>query len=395
MRLDQEILLVLQTQRTNIARDWQAAARAAWSTWLRAEFGRGTDAYQAAFSTITTLEHRFHHSRYAPQHEAVTADTEIDADSTIEHAGENWASLPHSLVDVQKMLYLVASCVDRTLARAGLGAQAGRLCALEISAISDAAARYRVLRLEQELATIREQAVLTQHLAGRFISNASHDLRTPLTAILGFTELLVEESYGKLAGEQASVVGHVHNSAQNLLEIVNNLLDIMQIQAGKLSLRCKRVEIEPVLSNVYELLSSLASRRKVNFTIDVSPDLGAMNMDENIVRHIVYHLLSSALRSTPSGGSVALSAERTATTVTFIANDTALQLPQEAIASMLGMVPLLENSPVRGYEGWEVGLALVRRYVELHEGTMVIDNREHTGTTFRVTLPAGIVTPLA
>jgi signal transduction histidine kinase len=142
---------------------------------------------------------------------------------------------------------------------------------------------------------------------------------------------------------------------------------------------------------VYELLSSLAERRNLIFTIDVPHDLGAMNMDENIVRHIVYHLLSSALRSTPSGGSVSLSAERTSTRVTIITTDTALKLPQEAIDNMLGTVPLLENSPVRGYEGWEVGLALVRRYVELHEGTMEIDNGEAEGTVFRVTLPAGIV----
>jgi len=388
MQLEQEIVLVLQTQRTGIAREWQGAARTHWCNWLRSEFGRGTDLYQAVIATIDTVELCFRSVRQSGEAETPLIFVGLPLQ---DRTGEMWASLAYSWADVQKMIHLVADCMDRFLKSAGLDAQASTLCALAVAAVSESAAGHRTVKLEQDLATIREQAVLSQHLAGRFISNASHDLRTPLTAILGFTELLSEESYGKLTGDQADAVGHVYNSAQNLLEIVNNLLDIIQIQAGKLSLRCKRTEIAPVLTAVHALLSSLAERRNVNFTIDVPDDLGAMNMDENIVRHIVYHLLSSALRSTPSGGTVTLSALRTSNRVTIITTDTALKLPREAIDNMLGTVPLLENSPVRGYEGWEVGLALVRRYVELHEGTMEIDNPEEEGTVFRVTLPAGIV----
>ncbi len=388
MQLEQEILLVLQTQRTTIAREWQAAARAHWHNWIRSDFGRGTDVYDAVIASLSLLEARFREAKDPPrgQTNGISATLAALQDRT----AEKWEALAYSWPDVQRMIQLLAECVDLALQRDGMGAQAGKLCALELAEVSNRSAGSRILKLEQDLATIREQAVLSQHLAGRFISNASHDLRTPLTAILGFTELLSEESYGELTGEQAKAVGHVYNSAQNLLEIVNNLIDIIQIQAGKLSLRCKRTEIAPVLEGVYALLASLAARRNLTFTIDVPNDIGAMNMDENIVRHIVYHLLSSSLRSTPSGGCVSLSAERTTTRVTFITTDTALKLPREAIDNMLGTVPLLENSPVRGYEGWEVGLALVRRYVELHEGTMDIDNGETMGTQFRVTLPAGL-----
>jgi signal transduction histidine kinase len=390
MELEQEIVLALQTQRTSIAREWQSAARTFWSTRVRSEFGRGTEVYEAVNSTIITLENAFRSSNNGVTARQRTVSTSV-VDSQYDRTAEKWASVPYAWTDVQKMLHLVGTCIDESLLSAGVDARAGGMCVIRMAALIELAASKRILKLEHELATIQEQAVLSQHLAGRFISSASHDLRTPLTAILGFTELLSEESYGVLTGEQANAVGHVYNSAQNLLEIVNNLLDIIQIQAGKLNLRCKRTEVAPVLTAVYGLLSSLAERRKVNFTIDVSNDLGAMNMDENIVRHIVYHLLSSALRSTPTGGTVSLSAERTPAQVTIITTDTALQLPREAIENMLGMVPLLENSPVRGYEGWEVGLALVRRYVELHEGSMEIENRAEQGTVFRVKLPAGIV----
>lgn len=390
MQLEQEIMVVLKTQRTNIAREWQADSRAHWSSRLRSDFGRGTDLYESVIAAINSLELRFRAAIDAPSQQNRGASIAA-ASSILERTAEKWASVAYAWADVHKMIGLLAECVDRTLTRAGLDARAGTLCALGLAAISDSAAGHRILVLEQEIATIREQALLSQHLAGRFISNASHDLRTPLTAILGFAELLSENSYGELTDDQADAVGHVYNSAQNLLEIVNNLLDIIQIQAGKLNLRCKRTEIAPVLTDVHDLLSSLAERRSVTFDIDVSADLGAMNMDVGIVRHIVYHLLSSALRSTPSGGKVSLSAERTSNCVTIITTDTALKLPREAIDTMLGTVPMLENSPARGYEGWEVGLALVRKYVELHEGSMEIENQQEEGTVFRVILPAGIV----
>ena len=104
--------------------------------------------------------------------------------------------------------------------------------------------------------------------------------------------------------------------------------------------------------------------------MELPDDLGTVEMDENIVRHIVYHLLSSALRATPAGGEVVLRVRREAPSLLLEARDTALHLPADAIANMLDPFPRLENSPTRGYEGWEVGLPLVRRYVELHQGEL-------------------------
>ena len=102
------------------------------------------------------------------------------------------------------------------------------------------------------------------------------------------------------------------------------------------------------------------------------------------MRHIIYHLLASGLRSTPSGGEVVLSAERSAEALVIRTHDTALHLPPEAVANMMAPFPLLENSPTRGYEGWEIGLPLVHRYVELLQGTMELESLPERGTTFTI-----------
>lgn len=239
---------------------------------------------------------------------------------------------------------------------------------------------------EQET-SLESEAALTQHLAGRFLANASHELRTPLTAILGFSELLLEDTYGPLNDAQRTALGHIEESAQNLLEVVNNLLDLLHIRAGNLVLRYKMVSIADVLQSLHSVLSPLSARRGVGFRLELAEDLGEVETDEKIVRHIIYHLLASGLRSTPSGGEVVLSAERTDRWLNIQTYDMALHLPPEAVANMMGPFPLLENNPARGYEGWEIGLPLVHRYVELLQGTMELESLPERGTSFTIKLP--------
>jgi signal transduction histidine kinase len=243
-----------------------------------------------------------------------------------------------------------------------------------------------VMNLDPET-PLESEAALTQHLAGRFLANASHELRTPLTAILGFSELLLEDTYGPLNDAQRTALGHIDESAHNLLEAVNNLLDLLHIRAGNLVLRYKMVDIAEVLQSLHSVLSPLSSRRGVGFRLQLAEALGEIETDEKIVRHIIYHLLASGLRSTPSGGEVVLSAERTSRALVIRTHDTALHLPPEAVANMMPPFPLLENSPTRGYEGWEIGLPLVHRYVELLQGSMDLESLPERGTTFTIKLP--------
>lgn len=300
---------------------------------------------------------------------------------------DGWFALPLPWPDVRALLEMLIAHTSRALQERGSDADALAINNGFFTAVATLICDRRVVQLEQQLADNREEAATTQHLAARFLANASHELRTPLTAILGFAELLLEETYGELTGDQRTAVSHVENSAQNLLEVVNNLLDLLRIRSGKLALHYRPVAMPTVLHNLYAILLPLAGRKNVGFTMELSDDLGYIEADENIFRHIVYHLLASALRATPSGGSVVLRATREGDWLTILTHDTALHLPPEAIAVMQDPFPRLENSPARGYEGWEVGLPLVRRYVELHEGMLDLESEPGHGTTFRLKFP--------
>ncbi|HLJ56191.1 MAG TPA: HAMP domain-containing sensor histidine kinase [Chthonomonadaceae bacterium] len=239
----------------------------------------------------------------------------------------------------------------------------------------------------EELARHRDENIATRHITGRFLANASHDLRTPLTAVLGFSELLLEDTYGPLNDAQRTAVGHIENSAQNLHEIVGNLLDLMRSRAGKMELQYHRIAVTPVLAAIYDILVPLSKRREVEFGHRLAENLGSMDADDGILRHIVYNLLESALRATPAGGEVVLQADRADSTLSIVVLDNALHFPPEAIEKMSDSFPIIENSPARGYDSWEIGLPLVRRYVEMLNGTLSLESNPDSGTAITVRLP--------
>lgn len=298
-----------------------------------------------------------------------------------------WVALPITWADLCTLLSLLITEIRQQMVVDGADDETLLSEDKTFHTLVDTVANLRIEGLEKQLASQRDEAVMTQHLAGRFLANASHEIRTPLTAVVGFSELLVEETYGPLSEEQRAVIGHIENSAQNLLEIVNNLLDLLHIRAGKLTLQYRPVNIGELLRHLYNILNPLAKRKNVHFHLELPEEPGVIEADENIVRHIIYHLLSSGIRATPAGGTVLLSTEREGGNLVIITKDTALHLPPEAVANMLDPFPRLENSPVRGYDGWEVGLPLVRRYVELHGGELEITSLPDHGTLFRILLP--------
>ncbi len=302
---------------------------------------------------------------------------------------EQLALLPVSWADLRSMLRTLTfqmRCAD-----GGCDGREEEKRALFVDGLMEAlsarVADIEIVKLEQQIASHQEQTLATQHLAERFLGNASHELRTPLTAIMGFAELLLEEVYGELTPQQAERVSNIENSAQNLNEIISNMLDLLHIRAGKLTLQYRPVDVTAMLQHLYEILMPLAGRKNVKFDLEIAAELGTVEMAENIVRHVVYHLLSSALRATPAGGEVTLAARRNAPWLILEARDTALHLPPEAVDNMLSPFPRLENLPTRGYEGWEVGLPLVRRYVELHGGELRLVSLPDKGTVFTVLLP--------
>ena len=311
---------------------------------------------------------------------------ELVAPVSLPEGVADWSETGLSWAEIVALADIVQDRTIVSLGPASCNEQAWPVQAV-ISSLKAEIAGVYLRQQEEAIARQRDDSVASRHLAGRFLANASHELRTPLTAVLGFSELLLEDTYGELSEAQRTAVGHIENSAQNLHEIVNNLLDLMQFRSGKLEMHYRRIAIAPLLQHIYAILGPLANCRKVLFAHQVPDDLGSMDADEGILRHIVYHLLESALRATPEGGEVTLKAERTDDLLTIVGFDTALHFPRETIENMNDAFPIIENSPARGYDGWEIGFPLVRRYVDLHAGTLAIESGPDRGTTITVRLP--------
>ncbi|HZP81412.1 MAG TPA: HAMP domain-containing sensor histidine kinase [Chthonomonadaceae bacterium] len=402
-----ETARAVRGEKAAILRDWQQEAQARLWHVEKTLLARKGAATNCAAATLALLADYHQNGGFflvtAPPDSAATTPEPADSAPALvapeagagnlrpplEACAENWRTLPVAWTDIRLLVETLCTHALQALALRGVAAESLARSEGLFAALLAAIADRRIGQLEQQVASHREETTVSQHLANRFLANASHELRTPLTAVLGFAELLLEETYGELTPEQRTAISHIENSAQNLLEVVNNLLDLLRIRAGKLTLQMRPLAITPLLRNIYEILLPLANRKGVGFSIELSEDLGMIEADENILRHILYHLLSSALRATPADGQVTLHAVREETTLTIFTHDTALHLPPEAIANMSDPFPLLENSPARGFEGWEVGLPLVSRYVELHNGTLELDSEPGEGTTFRIVLPIG------
>jgi signal transduction histidine kinase len=387
-----EIVRALRGTKDSILRDWQTDARnRLWH--LESHLTTRKGAVSLCMSaTLLSLIELFQESPSPDPEPDLTSDpitSQRSLFAVVEQGSLNWDILPLSWQDIRSLLDIGANQIHQALMDRSISTELIAMVRGALEALAAAIADRRMTHLEQELSKQREESIAIQHLTGRFLANASHELRTPLTAVLGFAELLLEETYGPLTPEQRTAVGHIDNSAQNLLEIVNNLLDLLHIRAGKLKLQYRPVDIAPLLRNLYEILIPLAQRKNVAFSLDLHPTLGVAEVDEGILRHIVYHLLASALRATPKGGIVNLSAHRANAELIILTHDTALHLPPDAIANMMDAFPILENSQARGYEGWEMGLPLVNRYVELHGGKLDLESLQDQGTTFRITLPLG------
>src|SRR5579884_1168410 len=342
-----ETARALRGEKAAILRDWSAEAQTRLWHVEKALLTRKGAATRCARDTLTMLAD-YHQAREARQATALPSAGRSRAKSAPQDAGgaaapveegtteealaeapagaatpeptldrltapcaEAWAALALAWADIRMLLEILAGHTLRILAAHGADPDTLALEEGLFAALAAAIADRHITQLEQQAASFREEFSVTQHLAGRFLANASHELRTPLTAILGFADLLLEETFGPINDGQKTAINHIENSAQNLLEVINNLLDMLRIRSGKIMLQYRPVAVAPLLDAVYEILTPLSERKNVGFVREVDANLGTIEADENILKHIVYNLLASALRATPAGGEVRLRAERT------------------------------------------------------------------------------------
>ena len=235
-------------------------------------------------------------------------------------------------------------------------------------------------------ATHRELEAASRHKS-EFLANMSHELRTPLNAVIGFSEVLQARMFGPLNEKQAEYVEDVLQSGRHLLSLINDILDLAKIEAGRVELQPSTFDLAGAIENAMLLTKERAVRRSVRLERHLGPDLGAIQADERKVKQVLVNLMSNAVKFTPEGGTITVSASRGPAAMTLAVEDTGIGIAPEDQALIFEEFRQVGNDYTRKQEGTGLGLALARRFVELHGGRIWVESELGRGSTFRFTLP--------
>ncbi len=242
-------------------------------------------------------------------------------------------------------------------------------------------------RLFREIQEKSAQLEIANKHKSDFLANMSHELRTPLNAIIGFSEALMDSLFGELNEKQLEYQKDIHESGKHLLSLINDILDLSKIEAGRMELELSSFHLPTAVSNAVTLIRERAQRHGIALGVEVDSRLGEFQADERKVKQILLNLLSNAVKFTPDGGRVDVSAKLDTDKVEITVKDTGVGISLEDQASLFEEFKQFGKDSSRKAEGTGLGLALTKRLVELHGGQIAVDSAVGRGSTFRVAFP--------
>jgi len=241
-------------------------------------------------------------------------------------------------------------------------------------------------RLFREIADKSRQLEVASRHKSEFLANMSHELRTPLNAIIGFSEVLNERMFGELNEKQAEYLRDIHASGQHLLSLINDILDLSKVEAGRMELELTDFDLPMTIDNALTLVRERASRRGVTLTSTVGERVGSVRGDERKMKQVLLNLLSNAIKFTPDGGRVEVAAARDTEAVEVSVSDTGVGIAPEDLEAVFEEFRQVGASAAK-QEGTGLGLALTRKFIELHGGKIWVTSQLGAGSTFTFTLP--------
>jgi len=241
---------------------------------------------------------------------------------------------------------------------------------------------------QAEIETKNHDLERADQMKSEFLANMSHELRTPLNAIIGFSELLQEQFYGPLNTEQDEYLANIRTAGEHLLGLINDILDLSKIEAGRMELDLEDLDLPHILASSITIVKEKAHTCGVHLSVDAG-DTGAVAADARKLKQIIFNLLSNAVKFTPSGGAVALTARADGAMVEIAVADTGAGISAEDQPKLFREFTQVDGSLSRRHEGTGLGLALTRRLVELHGGTIGVRSAPGEGSTFTVRMPIG------
>ena len=242
-------------------------------------------------------------------------------------------------------------------------------------------------RLFREIEDKSRQLEAASRHKSEFLANMSHELRTPLNAVIGFSEVLIQRMFGALNDKQDEYLKDIYASGQHLLSLINDILDLSKIEAGRMELAPAPFHLPTALENAVTLVRERAARHGITLALDVDPTLGGLVGDERKVKQVLLNLLSNAVKFTPEGGRISVKAGLTDGAVAIAVTDTGIGIAPEDQAAIFEEFRQVGSDETRKQEGTGLGLTLAKKFAELHGGRIWVESELGTGSTFTFTLP--------
>jgi PAS domain S-box-containing protein len=256
----------------------------------------------------------------------------------------------------------------------------------ETSWISDISERERA---EQELIASKEEAEYANRSKTEFLANMSHELRTPLNAIIGFSEFMMAEMGGPLGSKKyAEYAGHIHESGQHLLSIINDILNLSRLEVGRLELDEHPICASALVDGCLALMRPRADEAGVTFAVEIPPDLPKLRADERAVKQILFNFLSNAVKFTPQGGRVTVWArEEQDGSFSLAVRDTGIGMSESEIAIAMAPFGQIDSKIARNHQGTGLGLPICESLMRLHGGALRIRSAPRQGTAMIASFP--------
>jgi two-component system, cell cycle sensor histidine kinase PleC len=243
-------------------------------------------------------------------------------------------------------------------------------------------------KAHEELKELAAELKRTAKVKSEFLANMSHELRTPLNSINGFSEVLCDETFGPLNEKQKKYVNNVLTSGKHLLLLINQILDMAKVEAGKMKLTLSSLPMKNLLNDISMLVADMVSKKKIEMLLEIAEDLPNIEADELKAKEIIYNLLSNAVKFTPEGGKIGMRAKKADSEIEVVVWDTGVGIASENMEKIFEGFFRVDTAYSRVTEGTGLGLPLSKKLVELHGGKLSVESEGlNRGTAVRFTLP--------
>jgi signal transduction histidine kinase len=245
-----------------------------------------------------------------------------------------------------------------------------------------------VLNILEDLDAEKRSAESANRMKSEFLANMSHELRTPLNAIMGFAKLLAFQKVGPVSEQQREFLNDILTSSQHLLQLINDVLDLAKVEAGKMEFRPESVDMEVLLGEVRGILRAVASTRQIEVSAEIEPSCGTMLIDPAKLKQVLYNYLANALKFTDEHGRVIIRVLPEGPEFFRLeVQDNGIGISPEDIKFLFTEFRQLDSTMAKKYQGTGLGLALTRKIVESQGGRVGVERPDGGGSTFFAILP--------